>query len=109
MDRERFVSQLGARPWPSCTADFAQRKIQLTPYVVSLFQLLFTASVILFWGDSMETTGLDSGHWVWGTILYLMVLFTVLGKAALVSEYVMFSPARIVLISSVSVFGRSTR
>jgi len=48
--------------------------------------LLFTASVILFWGDSMEPTGLDSGHWVWGTILYLMVLFTVLGKAALVSD-----------------------
>ncbi|KAF8328241.1 uncharacterized protein EI90DRAFT_3126404 [Cantharellus anzutake] len=48
--------------------------------------LLFTASVILFWGDSKEPSGLDSGHWIWGTILYMTVLITVLGKAALISD-----------------------
>lgn len=48
--------------------------------------LLFAASVVLFWGDAKLTNGLDSGHWVWGTILYMMVLITVLGKAALVSD-----------------------
>lgn len=42
--------------------------------------------MVLFWGDLKETTGYDSGHWVWGTILYMMVLITVLGKAALVSD-----------------------
>jgi phospholipid-transporting ATPase len=44
--------------------------------------------VILFWGDLKQATGLDSGHWFWGAMLYLAVLLTVLGKAALVSEYV---------------------
>ena len=45
-------------------------------------------SVILFWGDLKESSGLDSGHWVWGTTLYLAVLLTVLGKAALISKCV---------------------
>lgn len=39
-------------------------------------------------------TGLDSGHWFWGTALYLAVLLTVLGKAALISEYVVISRRR---------------
>lgn len=48
--------------------------------------ILFGFSVILFWGDLKLTDGLDSGHWFWGTTLYLAVLLTVLGKAALISE-----------------------
>jgi hypothetical protein len=51
-------------------------------------QILFVFSVILFWGDLKQSSGLDSGHWFWGTMLYLAVLLTVLGKAALISEYV---------------------
>ncbi|KAG0691925.1 Ca-transporting ATPase [Suillus ampliporus] len=48
--------------------------------------ILFTFTVILFWGDMKQATGLDSGHWFWGAMLYLAVLLTVLGKAALVSD-----------------------
>ncbi|KAJ7209673.1 calcium transporting ATPase [Mycena pura] len=48
--------------------------------------LLFGFSVILFWGDLKQATGFDSGHWYWGTMLYLAVLLTVLGKAALISD-----------------------
>ncbi|KAF7800091.1 hypothetical protein EIP86_011334 [Pleurotus ostreatoroseus] len=48
--------------------------------------ILFGFSVILFWGDLKQATGYDSGHWFWGTMLYLAVLLTVLGKAALVSD-----------------------
>lgn len=51
-------------------------------------QILFGFSVILFWGDLKQSSGLDSGHWFWGTMLYMAVLLTVLGKAALISEYV---------------------
>lgn len=49
-------------------------------------QVLYAFSIVLFWGDLKQATGLDSGHWFWGTMLYLAVLLTVLGKAALVSE-----------------------
>jgi hypothetical protein len=52
------------------------------------FQILYGFSVILFWGDLKLADGLDSGHWFWGTTLYLAVLLTVLGKAALISEWV---------------------
>ncbi|SJK97928.1 probable P-type ATPase (amino-phospholipid-translocase) [Armillaria ostoyae] len=48
--------------------------------------ILFGFSIILFWGDLKQTSGLDSGHWFWGTTLYLAVLLTVLGKAALISD-----------------------
>ncbi|KAI0656709.1 phospholipid-translocating P-type ATPase [Cubamyces menziesii] len=48
--------------------------------------ILFGFSVILFWGDLKQATGFDSGHWFWGTTLYLAVLLTVLGKAALISD-----------------------
>ncbi|KAF7298099.1 P-type phospholipid transporter [Mycena chlorophos] len=48
--------------------------------------VLFGFSVILFWGDLKQATGYDSGHWFWGTMLYLAVLLTVLGKAALISD-----------------------
>ncbi|KAH7905699.1 Ca-transporting ATPase [Hygrophoropsis aurantiaca] len=48
--------------------------------------VLFGFSVILFWGDHKQSSGLDSGHWFWGTALYLTVLLTVLGKAALISD-----------------------
>ena len=53
-----------------------------------LMQILFGFSVILFWGDLKQSSGLDSGHWFWGTMLYMAVLLTVLGKAALISECV---------------------
>jgi len=49
-------------------------------------KVTFGFSIILFWGDLKQSNGLDSGHWFWGTDLYLIVLLTVLGKAALVSE-----------------------
>ena len=52
--------------------------------------ILFGFSVVLFWGDLKQASGLDSGHWFWGTALYLAVLLTVLGKAALISEYIPF-------------------
>lgn len=48
--------------------------------------ITFGFSIILFWGDLKQSSGLDSGHWFWGTTLYLIVLLTVLGKAALVSD-----------------------
>ncbi|KAK7045662.1 aminophospholipid translocase [Paramarasmius palmivorus] len=48
--------------------------------------LLYGFSVILWWGDIKQTSGLDTGHWFWGTTLYLAVLLTVLGKAALISD-----------------------
>ncbi|KAK1232321.1 aminophospholipid translocase [Marasmius sp. AFHP31] len=48
--------------------------------------VLYGFSIILWWGDIKQTTGLDTGHWVWGTALYLAVLLTVLGKAALISD-----------------------
>ena len=50
--------------------------------------VLFAFSIVLFWGDLKQSTGLDSGLWFWGTTLYLATLLAVLGKAALVSEYV---------------------
>lgn len=55
-----------------------------------IVQLLYGFSVILFWGDLKQASGLDSGHWFWGTTLYLAVLLTVLGKAALISECVLY-------------------
>ncbi|KAJ3733837.1 calcium transporting ATPase [Lentinula guzmanii] len=48
--------------------------------------VLFGFSVILWWGDIKQATGYDTGHWFWGTTLYLAVLLTVLGKAALISD-----------------------
>jgi len=54
-------------------------------------KLLYGFSIILFWGDLKLSDGMDSGHWFWGTTLYLAVLLTVLGKAALISEYVPFT------------------
>jgi len=53
-------------------------------------QVLYAFSIVLFWGDLKQVDGLDTGHWFWGTTLYLAVLLTVLGKAALISEYVVF-------------------
>ncbi|KAF5345280.1 hypothetical protein D9758_008433 [Tetrapyrgos nigripes] len=48
--------------------------------------ILFGFSIILWWGDVKQSTGYDTGHWFWGTALYLAVLLTVLGKAALISD-----------------------
>jgi hypothetical protein len=52
----------------------------------TLLKMMFGFSLILFWGDLRLANGFDSGHWLWGTALYLTVLLTVLGKAALISE-----------------------
>jgi hypothetical protein len=63
--------------------------------------------VILFWGDLKQATGLDSGHWFWGAMLYLAVLLTVLGKAALVSEYVSLFLSHLCTLMSILVCGQS--
>ncbi|KAG2335819.1 hypothetical protein BDR05DRAFT_1019498, partial [Suillus weaverae] len=64
--------------------------------------ILFTFTVILFWGDLKQATGLDSGHWFWGAMLYLAVLLTVLGKAALVSD--LWTKYTVAAISGLFVF-----
>lgn len=38
------------------------------------------------WADLIASDGKNSGLWVWGTMLYLAILLTVLGKAALISD-----------------------
>lgn len=48
--------------------------------------LLFTFTCLAFTGDLIASDGKGSGLWVWGTTLYMTVLLTVLGKAALISE-----------------------
>jgi len=61
-------------------------------------QILFVFSILVFHDDLLVWDGKNSGLWVWGTTLYLAVLLTVLGKAALVSEYaVSFGHARVML------------
>jgi phospholipid-transporting ATPase len=49
-------------------------------------QVLFFFSYAVFYGDLISSDGKASGLWVWGTTLYMGVLLTVLGKAALISE-----------------------
>lgn len=51
-------------------------------------QILFAFSCLVFKADLLATDGKNSGLWVWGTTLYLAILLTVLGKAALISEWV---------------------
>ena len=72
-------------------------------------QVAFGFSIILFWGDLKQPSGFDSGHWFWGTMLYLAVLLTVLGKAALVSECVLgyHAAATTAHVLRILVFGRS--
>jgi len=72
-------------------------------------QVAFGFSIILFWGDLKQSSGYDSGHWFWGTMLYLAVLLTVLGKAALVSECVHGYRAAATTAHAlyIAVFGRS--
>nr|XP_019046460.1 phospholipid-transporting ATPase [Kwoniella bestiolae CBS 10118]OCF25390.1 phospholipid-transporting ATPase [Kwoniella bestiolae CBS 10118] len=48
--------------------------------------VLFLFSVLVFYNDLIASDGKNSGLWVWGTTLYLAVLLTVLGKAALISD-----------------------
>ncbi|KAF8222638.1 calcium transporting ATPase [Tricholoma matsutake] len=68
--------------------------------------ILYGFSIILFWGDLKLVTGLDAGHWFWGTTLYLAVLLTVLGKAALISEWVFhFSILLLTRLTSASIPG----
>ena len=45
-------------------------------------------SIYIFEQDLVLSNGMLAGHWVWGTTLYTAVLATVLGKAALITEYV---------------------
>jgi hypothetical protein len=80
-----------------------------TDDVYQLVQVAFSFSVILFWGDLNQSSGYDSGHWFWGTMLYLAVLLTVLGKAALVSEcvHVHHAAATIAHAPHIAVYGRS--
>lgn len=49
-------------------------------------QILFAFTVLVYYGDLIASDGKNSGLWVWGTTLYMGVLLTVLGKAALISE-----------------------
>ncbi|KIJ26520.1 hypothetical protein M422DRAFT_272396 [Sphaerobolus stellatus SS14] len=61
-------------------------QIAYESWTLSFYNLLFGFSVIMFWGDFKQASGLDTGHWFWGTTLYLAVLLTVLGKPALISD-----------------------
>lgn len=51
-------------------------------------QVLFFFSFAVYYGDLIASDGKASGLWVWGTTLYMGILLTVLGKAALISECV---------------------
>lgn len=82
-------------------------KTQFWLWVANAFYhslVLFAFSIVLFWGDLKQNDGLDGGLWFWGTMLYLAVLLTVLGKAALVSEYVY--TFLIVTIASLTLLGQ---
>ena len=94
MDRQRALPQHRSYPF----------LLHTDRCIYSYSQVAFGFSVILFWGDLKSSKGYDCGHWFWGTMLYLAVLLIVLGKAALVSEYVhhcgtIFSTLLIVFLS----------
>ena len=81
--------------------NFFFTKTAFWQWVVNAFYhsiVLFAFSIVLFWGDLKQATGLDCGLWFWGTTLYLSTLLTVLGKAALVSAYVSFLPSRLLIL-----------
>ena len=48
--------------------------------------ILYLGCVAAFYGDGIESSGVVTGHWVWGTTMYTAVLATVLGKAALITN-----------------------
>lgn len=50
--------------------------------------LIFIFTILIFQGDIILPGGYIGAHWVWGTTVYMVVMATVLGKAALISEYV---------------------
>lgn len=50
----------------------------------SLITYLFVT--VIFWGSPQLTDGYASYSWIWGTTLFMVVLVTVLGKAALISD-----------------------
>ncbi|EPQ26729.1 uncharacterized protein PFL1_05708 [Pseudozyma flocculosa PF-1] len=56
----------------------------LNAFYHSLVSYLFVT--IAFWGSPQLSSGHESYSWIWGTTLFLAVLVTVLGKAALVSD-----------------------
>lgn len=55
--------------------------------------ILYVVSQYIFLYDGPQGDGKPAGHWLWGTALYTAVLATVLGKAALVTKYVLMRPA----------------
>ena len=54
--------------------------------VLTYPQVLFFCTYAVYYGDLIANDGKSSGLWVWGTTLYIGILLTVLGKAALISE-----------------------
>jgi phospholipid-transporting ATPase len=63
--------------------------------------ILYIAAEFI-WSNDVQSDGKIAGHWVWGTALYTAVLFTVLGKAALVTNtwtkyHVMAIPGSLVI------------
>lgn len=70
-------------------------------------QILFAFSALAFRMDLIQANGQNSGLWVWGTTLYLAVLLTVLGKAALISEYD-YPASRTASIADTAVSGQNT-
>lgn len=56
------------------------------PAIKTHQQILFAFSCFVFWADLIASDGKNSGLWVWGTTLFISVLLTVLGKAALISD-----------------------
>jgi phospholipid-transporting ATPase len=52
-------------------------------------QVIYVFTAAIFNQGLILTHGWIGGQWVWGTTLYLTTLLLVLGKAALISEYVL--------------------
>ena len=75
---------------PSTTVSCAQR---IAAHGPADEQILFAFSMVVFQNDLLAADGLNSGLWVWGTTLYLAILLTVIGKAALISECVLLITA----------------
>ncbi|KOS17081.1 putative phospholipid-transporting ATPase [Escovopsis weberi] len=48
--------------------------------------VLYIFSELIWYDDLVLGDGTTAGHWVWGTALYGVVLLTVLGKAALITN-----------------------
>jgi phospholipid-transporting ATPase len=53
--------------------------------------IIYVFGALIFWDDLTLNPGWIGGHWIWGTTIYMVVVVTVLAKAAIVSEYVVVS------------------